>query len=494
MSTAIAFCTCGCQPCVCTPPSQLGSASCLPAACLPRPTFFDGQVIGSADLNAVVDYARNQQALLARLLGGWGILGGMRVDAAPGLRANKLGTGNIAQLGNNPQIIAGTQVQVSPGVAIDAAGNRLVLCAPVVLDIAALAVQTPQAQLTTATCAQLLGPECVNPTVQITATEFFLVAELMETPARPVGRVNGPGSCDPVVGCQFSRTVEDVRLSLISSLADTYQFTGCADATSFSLPGVTLGTAGDPTICRDEVFAFIDNVQGQLASICCSRPVVVLGRVMLTRAPGSLAAGLPFAPQYLVVSDGYPCRKPTFQVGWFTKTWPNVICNNVTSSPVISAGSVVQTAGDNVRGPITITASTSDFLTINSIATSALSAQLAQLRLSTSSLRVTFGATFTVTNVASAQFRVLVDGVELAANGIPFLSTNVDTTRLTQVNIANIVPPSILGEARAHQVVVQVSLTSAGQLDATGLAKPATMVFDPSKFDGASVVIQEIAG
>ena len=83
---------------------------------------------------------------------------------------------------------------VSPGVAIDAAGNRFVLCAPVVLDIAALAAQTPQAQLVTATtCSQLLGPECVNPTVQITATQFFLVAELMETPARPVGQVGNPG-------------------------------------------------------------------------------------------------------------------------------------------------------------------------------------------------------------------------------------------------------------------------------------------------------------
>ncbi len=488
MSTAIALCTCGCQPCVCTPPSQLGNASCLPAACLPRPTFFDGQVIGSADLNAVVDYARNQQALLARLLGGWGILGGLRVDSAPGLRNNKLASGNIAQLSNNPQIIAGTQVQVSPGVAIDAAGNRLVLCAPVTLDIAALAAQTPQAQLVTATCSQLLGPECVSPTVQITATQFFLVAELMESPARPVGRVNGPGSCDPVVGCQFSRTVEDVRFSLISALPDTYQFTGCADATGFSLPGVTLGTAGDASICRDEVFAFIDNVQAQLASICCSRPVVVLASVLLTRAPGSLAAGLPFVPQYLIVSDGYPCRKPTFQVGWFTKTWPNVICNNVTSSPIIGADTVVQTVGDNIRGPIVIDATTNDFFTINAIATAPLTAQLARPRLATSSLKVSFTASFTTSNLVSLRFRVLVDGIELAANGIPLLSRTIDPLLLQQVEIANIIPPSILGEARAHQVFVQVSMSG-------GVASaPPRVTFDPSQNDGASVVIQEIAG
>jgi hypothetical protein len=487
-------CGCGCNPCVCTPTTPAGGGTCLPAACLPRPTFFDGQVIGAADLNAILDYARNQQALLARLLGGWGILGGLRLDAAPGLAASALGTGTVAQLSHNPQIVAGTQVQISPGVAIDALGNRLVVCAPVTLDIANLALQTPQARLVTDTCANLLGPECRSPATQITASEFFLVAELNEVAVRPVGRVNGPGSCDPVVGCQFSRTIEDVRFNLVAALPDTYQFTGCVDATSFQLPSVQLGLTGDPMLCRDEVFAFIDNVQQQLATLCCGRPAVVLGKVLLTRSPGALAAGLPFAPQYLIISDAYPCRKPTFQVGWFTKEWPNVICTQGAAGAAIQPGTTVQTAGDHVRESITIQPSSSDFILLNAEGPRQLRAQLERPRLSTSSLAVSFSASFALQTVASADIRVVIDGLALSANGLPLLTAHVgDPTSVRSVEIADVIPPSVLGEPRAHAVQIQISLT-AGSAPATGAGPPPTnIVFDPAAFDGASLVIQEIA-
>lgn len=500
MTIAISACGCGCHPCVCTPPGQVGNGACLPAACLPRPTFFDGQVIGSADLNAVVDYARNQQAILARLLGGWGILGGLKVDAAPGQAAAALGTGNIAKLSRNPQIVAGTVVQVGAGVAIDASGNRLVSCAPVTLDIATMAAQAVQAQIVTSTCAQLLGPECRNPTAQLTATEFFLVAELAEVPTRPVGRVSGPGACDPITGCQFSRTVEDVRFSLVSALPDTYQFTGCIDPTGFQLPGVTLGTAGDPMLCRDEVFAFIDNVQGQLATICCSRPAVVLAKVLLTRAPGSLATGLPAVPQYLMITDAYPCRKPTFQVGWFTKEWPNVICNQVTSSPQIAPAAVVQTAGDHTRSLVSITGTTSDFFFINREGTTTLQAQLPRPRLASSSLRLTFNASYVVQATTFARFRLLVDGLALSTNGITLLASDVDPNVVRNVEISDVLPPSVIGEARAHRVQAQVSLTAAAPPanQPPNTTPPATTItFDPASAaspGGASIVVQEIAG
>jgi hypothetical protein len=160
----------------------------------------------------------------------------------------------------------------------------------------------------------------------------------------------------------------------------------------------------------------------------------------------------------------------------------------VTSSPIIAADTVVQTAGDNIRGPIVIDATTSDFFTINAIATTPLAAQLARPRLATSSLKVSFTASFTTSNLVSLRFRVLVDGIELAANGIPLLSRTIDPLLLQQVEISNIIPPSILGEARAHQVFVQVSM-SGGSASA-----PPRVTFDPSQNDGASVVIQEIAG
>jgi hypothetical protein len=279
-------------------------------------------------LNAIVEYARTHQAILSRLLGGWGILGGLKVDVPESpLRSLLSNDVQLRQLSNNPQIIAGTKVFVSPGVAIDAMGHRLTVCDNVSLDIATLARQTAQGTITTQTCRDIVGTACSDPDVSITVSEFFLVAEFVETATRPAPQFSGGGPCDPAPNCEFSRKQEEVRFSLVPSIPDAYQFTGCIDAVGFTLPQVNLGSEPDVNLCRDQVFAFIDNVQGQLASLCCARPAVVLAKVMLTRDPGPLLGSLPpDLPLYTIVSDSYPCRKLTFQVGLFTKFFPNLIC------------------------------------------------------------------------------------------------------------------------------------------------------------------------
>ena len=73
MSTSIKPCSCGCNPCTCVriPGTDSG---CLPVSCVPRPCFFDGQVIGADDINAIVAYFRNQSAVSNRMGLGWGIL------------------------------------------------------------------------------------------------------------------------------------------------------------------------------------------------------------------------------------------------------------------------------------------------------------------------------------------------------------------------------------------------------------------------------------
>jgi len=66
--------------------------------------------MGADDLNAAVTYARTQQLLVNRLLGGWGILGGMRLSAPEGAvalnRAKPLASGDITELTPNPQIVS----------------------------------------------------------------------------------------------------------------------------------------------------------------------------------------------------------------------------------------------------------------------------------------------------------------------------------------------------------------------------------------------------
>jgi len=297
---------------------------------VPRPCFFDGQLIGSDDLNAIVSYFRNQDAILSRLLGGFGILGGLKVDSPIGARdagrARSLATGTIAALSPNPQIIAGTVITVSAGVAIDALGRKLTVCEPVSLNVQDLARQGTQGTLIADTCAKLIGPFCEDAGEQLVVTEFFLIAELVETPSRPAPRFSGGGACDPAPGCEFSRKLEEVRFSLVPCLPDSYQFTGCVEETGFSLPNVKLGQQANGDLCREEVFAFIDKVQGDLANLCCQRPAVALAKILLTREPGSLQGSLPGVPLYTIVSDGYPCRRPVFQSALFTKFFPNLLC------------------------------------------------------------------------------------------------------------------------------------------------------------------------
>src|SRR5690348_717678 len=73
---ATTSCSCGCSPCVCAPPQGSG---CVTDFCPPRPAFFSGQLITADDLNAVVTYFKQRDALFAKLVAGWGVLGGMRL-------------------------------------------------------------------------------------------------------------------------------------------------------------------------------------------------------------------------------------------------------------------------------------------------------------------------------------------------------------------------------------------------------------------------------
>jgi hypothetical protein len=265
--------------------------------------------------------------LLSRFLGGWGILGGMKVDVPESPSRAVLATGQLRNVTNNPQIIASTNVMVSAGIAVDALGRVLTLCDPVSLDLAALAQSAAAGTQRTGTCQQLLSIDCGED--QLEVTEFFLVAEFTETPTRPAPQYSGGGACDPAPTCDFSRKSEGMKFSLVGCLPDAYQYTGCLEDSGFQLPDINLGAQADGDVCRDEVFAFIDRIQTDLANLCCERPVVALAKVMFTRAPGSLRGTLPYAPVYTIVEDGYPCRKPTFQVGLFSKFFPNALCSGL---------------------------------------------------------------------------------------------------------------------------------------------------------------------
>src|SRR6185369_7304011 len=77
MTSLTQNCGCGCSPCQC---SGVGvGQGCSNDFCVPRPSFFSGQLVTADDLNAIVSYFRAKETLLAKLAIGWGVLGGMRL-------------------------------------------------------------------------------------------------------------------------------------------------------------------------------------------------------------------------------------------------------------------------------------------------------------------------------------------------------------------------------------------------------------------------------
>lgn len=324
-------CSCSCKPCSCPCPPGLG---CVEDMCVPRPCFFNGQLVTSDDLNAVVSYFKSRDAMLSRFDAGWGVLGGLRADAAPGVPKAALVSNNPFP---NPQILAGTSIQVSPGAAIDAAGRALVLCAPQILDIQKLMAEVPSAPITQ-TCNAWFSPlpgVCGAPPLTnglpeptLTATEYWLIAEHTESPARPVPRYAGGGPCDPAPACDFSRKMEGVRFRLIKAIPTSYFMTGCLD--NIELPpqmllvrpvpggGFILGTGGGgsggsggtPELCIYNQYAIFDAVTSMIAANCCTQPAVVVARLLVTSGRGALGgSSLPSAPLYVIMLDGYPFRR-----------------------------------------------------------------------------------------------------------------------------------------------------------------------------------------
>jgi hypothetical protein len=339
MTSMTQSCGCGCSPCCCTPPSTFG---CVTDMCVPRPCFFAGQLIGPDDLNAMVTYFRTREAMLARFVGGWGVLGGMRLGPGMGVPSEPL-TALQSQLGlgalsSNPQIMPGTVAQVSSGAGIDASGRLLTLCSARTVDLAALAAETPVAPKTQ-TCTEWFAPlRLADESLKtLTAKAYWLVAQFVENPSRPVPQFTGGGACDPAPGCDFSRRIEDVQLKLVPLPAPTqaaqYLLTGCLDAMTstaladlkgsafgfeglLDLPGAVnrISTFEQRTLidpCLYATYLLADAFNESLANLCCTTPALVLGEVLFTSTADIVKGSgkLPSAATYTILMDAYPYRR-----------------------------------------------------------------------------------------------------------------------------------------------------------------------------------------
>jgi hypothetical protein len=352
--------------------------------CVPRPCFFNGQLIGSDDLNAVVTYFRTKETLLARFVGGWGILGGLRAAPAPGVASAPL-----SALTNtpNPQILAGTVVEISAGAGVDASGRTLALCSPRTVDLTTL-VQTPIGPQTQS-CSAWFSPVPLpqGGDTSLTAKPYWLIAQFVETPSRPVPQFTGGGPCDPAPSCDFSRRIEDVSLQLVPSLPTSYFLTGCLDSVDlgFNLSDLNLPTppvvggppssTGSPSSnvgvmtrgpasvgprrgaqgtldpCIFSFYAAIDEITAALAGACCSTPALVLGRILFTSSPGALQGTLPNAPVYTILMDGYPFRRVILPAALDAFALASLSCQGSQNQNPPGPGVVVAAGIVGVRGP-----------------------------------------------------------------------------------------------------------------------------------------------
>jgi hypothetical protein len=342
---------------VCASPSGQG---CLADLNPLRPAFFSGQLVTADDLNAVMTYFRAKEAVVAKLVAGWGVLGGMRLLPVSGqsfhlfdesIDEGSTRTGCIPVIVPNPQIIPGSTIQVTAGSSIDNGGRILSLLASQSIDIAA-ASQGLKVPSETRSAHDWFGDFMGSLEGDITAQQFWVVAERVDTPTRPVPQFTG-SACDS--SCDFSRVLEDVRIRLVADLPLLYFLHGCLDnipipcfdeflsmavgtlemtpdfvnqlqdglADSATVQfliahssGATARTANDAIVDAFGCLGFkfipqlVEFINDIAINVCCTRPAVVLGRVLLATAiPEEVKQALGDFPFYAITDDAFPYRR-----------------------------------------------------------------------------------------------------------------------------------------------------------------------------------------
>jgi hypothetical protein len=310
----------------------------------------------------VVGYFRAKDALMAKLVAGWGVLGGLRLLPTGGnsfhLFDESVDEGSprikgcIPTILPNPQIIPGSAVQISAGAAIDNGGRFLSLLTPKTIDLleATAGLDLPPAE--TRSPRDWFGDFLGSLEGDITATQLWVVAQHADTPTRPIPQFTG---ADCGASCDFSRNLEDIRITLQADLPLLYFLHGCLDPipipcfdelVSMSVgtlemtpdfinelqtsladsdtvqflvahsSGATAKTANDAIVdafgCLGfkfipQLIEFINNIA---LTTCCTRPGVVLGRVLLaTQVPDQVAQLLGNPDHFVITDDAFPYRR-----------------------------------------------------------------------------------------------------------------------------------------------------------------------------------------
>lgn len=151
-----------------------------------RPNYFQGKLLGVDDFAQEQEYHRSKRRLHNRLLHGWGVVAGLEVSAGQG----------------------DTELLISPGLAIDACGNEILVPEHMVVDASAW------------------------PSTGSGNRDVYLAIRYAEAPTAPEPSPDG--------GERFGRIEEGFDVALLSGLPAPYDpmpspdfsdMVGCAEAT-----------------------------------------------------------------------------------------------------------------------------------------------------------------------------------------------------------------------------------------------------------------------
>ncbi len=92
---------------------------------LDRPAFFDGQLLGAADLMVVYDYIRELRRLHNRSLHNWGIAAGFAVTGKEGDRVVTVGPGHALDCDGHDLVLAEPRQLVVPAVSSAPGGGSM---------------------------------------------------------------------------------------------------------------------------------------------------------------------------------------------------------------------------------------------------------------------------------------------------------------------------------------------------------------------------------
>src|SRR2546426_5720524 len=176
--------------------SELTCALCGPQ--LERVRYFSRQLLTADDMTVEQEYFRQKLRRHNRYLHGFGVVCGYQVEAAP-------------EAGH------AWQVRVCPGYALAPQGDEILICAPVLFDLATGATKDEP-------CAPCPCPPVPQPSAENERPVVYLAIRYSECSTRPV-RVHPAGcGCDDTA-CEYARIRDDFCLAVLWELPDCYKKT-----------------------------------------------------------------------------------------------------------------------------------------------------------------------------------------------------------------------------------------------------------------------------